>query len=223
MTAIVFDLDGTLVDSAPDIHGAVNKTLVQNNHPVLSLETVKSFVGNGVPRLIERVMSETKIAMAPSLHAQLTKEFSVFYAANPVDKTHMYKGVLTLLERLSASGCKLAVCTNKPLDLTTQVLTGLKIGHFFGAVIGGDSLKVKKPDPAPLLKVLELLGVESCIYVGDSEVDADTAQNAGQPFFLYTKGYRKKPANQITAKTRFDHFDALFGLIEQHEKNPLGS
>lgn len=217
MIAIVFDLDGTLIESAPDIHDAVNRTLAQEDYPELSLEKVTSFVGNGVPKLIERVMKEVGIDEKQIAHEQLVSQFSVFYAMRPAEKSYTFEYVKEVLNRLDTSGHKLAVCTNKPYDLTLKVLDGLDIRHFFKAVVGGDSLTVKKPDPEPLFKTLEILGAKNCIYVGDSEVDASTAQHADQPFFLFTEGYRKTPANQLNAVARFDHFGELFGLIKQYE------
>ena len=216
MAAIIFDLDGTLVQSAPDIHSAVNQMLVQNGQLELTLEVVSSFIGNGVPKLIERVMAASEITYTGNTHAQLLKQFSDFYAAMPTEKSYLFAGVTDLLEKLSADGFKLAVCTNKPFDLTVKVLSGLNITPYFNAVIGGDSLPVNKPDPAMLLKTMDMLEVQDCIYVGDSEVDASTAQNADQPFFFYTEGYSKIPFSQLVAEARFSHFDDLYGLIKQH-------
>lgn len=214
--AIVFDLDGTLIDSAPDIHCAVNEMLLQNGKSELSLGKVTSFIGNGVPKLIERVMTEVKITVTDSLHKRFVAEFSGFYSQKPAEKSFTFQGVKTLLENLHGQGYKLAVCTNKPIGLTHQILNSLGISHFFEAAIGGDSLQVKKPDPIPLLETLKLLNVSKCIYVGDSEVDALTAINAKQPFFLFTEGYRKSPADEIPAEIRFNNFGNLFDLIQEY-------
>lgn len=216
MTAIVFDLDGTLVQSAPDIHSAVNQMLVANGRDALSLSRVTTFIGNGVPKLIERAMIASDIPVTKASHAQLHKQFSDFYAVDPTGKSYLFDGVVAALEDLSAAGHKLAICTNKPFDMTVNVLAGLNISHFFDAVIGGDSLPVNKPDPAMLFKVLELLGAKNCFYIGDSEVDASTAENARQPFFFYTEGYSKVPYNEMVAEAKFSHFDELCGLVEKY-------
>lgn len=216
MVAIVFDLDGTLVQSAPDLHNAVNHMLVQNGHDELSLGVVTSFIGNGVPKLIERAMIVSDIAITDTTHVRLMKQFSDFYAENTVGKSYLFDGVLPALEKLSSAGHKLAVCTNKPFDMTVKVLDGLNISSFFGAVIGGDSLAVNKPDPAMLFKVLDILEVKDCFYIGDSEVDANTAENARQPFFFYTEGYSKIPFVEMVAEAKFSHFDELCGIIEKH-------
>lgn len=215
-TAIIFDLDGTLIESAPDIHHAVNEMLIQIGKAKLSLEKVTSFIGNGVPKLIEFVMAEVEIPMTAVQHQNLVNEFSAFYAQKPVEKSYIYSGVRDLLETLKAEEYPLAICTNKPIDLTHKILDGLNLNSFFNVVIGGDSLHVKKPDPIPLIKTLELLDVSRCIYVGDSEVDASTADNAKQPFFLFTEGYRKSPAENIPADVRFDDFETLYYLIQQY-------
>jgi phosphoglycolate phosphatase len=161
-------------------------------------------------------MDDLRIAAEPDIHARLTEEFLVHYSLKPAEKSHAFAGVKELLDKLSAREFKLGICTNKPIALTHKVLDGLNL-NFFNAVIGGDSLSVKKPDSGPLLKTLELLQVNRCIYVGDSEVDAQTAQNAGQTFFLFTEGYRNTPASQIIAEQRFNHFDRLYGLIEKYQ------
>jgi phosphoglycolate phosphatase len=215
MVAIVFDLDGTLVQSAPDIHNAVNHMLAQNGHDKLSLAVVTSFIGNGVPKLIERAMIASDITITDATHAQLMKQFSDFYAENPVGKSYLFDGVVPALEKLFSAGHKMAVCTNKPFDMTAKVLDGLNISPFFGAVIGGDSLPVNKPDPAMLFKVLDILDVKDCFYIGDSEVDASTAENARQPFFFYTEGYSKISFDEMVAEAKFSHFDELCGLIEK--------
>jgi len=214
MSAIVFDLDGTLVQSSPDIHDALNRMLTKNGCDELSLEVVTSFIGNGVPKLVERAMIASGITSTDVSHAQLVKQFSDFYAINTIEKSYLFDGVLQALEKLVEAGNKLAICTNKPFDMTVKVLDELNINHFFDAVIGGDSLPVNKPDPAMLFKVLEMLDVKDCIYIGDSEVDAKTAQNARQPFLFYTEGYSKVPFDKMIAKAKFSHFDELLGLVD---------
>ncbi|MBL4749959.1 MAG: phosphoglycolate phosphatase [Amylibacter sp.] len=213
MKTIVFDLDGTLVESAPDIHDAANKFLADLGIAPLSIETIIGFIGNGVPKLVERVMKEAGIEQTDAKHTELIAAFSAHYAVNPATLSYLNKGALSALETLRDAGHKMAVCTNKPYALTLQVLKCLKIDGYFDAVIGGDSLEVKKPDPAPLFKAMEMLGQDACIYVGDSEVDAQTAQNAKQPFFLFTDGYRKAAAEDLNAQAVFDDFAELQGLI----------
>lgn len=213
MKVIVFDLDGTLIESAPDIHDAANKLLADLGITALSLETIIGFIGNGVPKLVERVMKEVGIDHTDAKHAELIAAFSAHYAVNPATLSYLNKGVLSALKTFRDAGHKMAICTNKPYALTLQVLKCLEIEGYFDAVIGGDSLDVKKPDPAPLFKAMKMLGQDACIYVGDSEVDAQTARNAKQPFFLFTEGYRKTAVEDLNAQEVFDDFTKLQNLI----------
>lgn len=209
--AIVFDLDGTLVNSAPDIHAAANRMLADVGEEPLSLETVTSFIGNGIPNLVRLVLESRGIpgAREEEMRALMLKH----YTAHPADLTLPYPGVLPLLEALKAAGYPLGVCTNKFRAPAVQILEALDLMKFFGVVIGGDSLPVKKPDPAPLFAAYEALNTASGIYVGDSEVDAETAQAARVPFALYSGGYRKTPVSELPATVVFDHFDDLEGLL----------
>ena len=213
MKFVVFDLDGTLVESAPDIHDAANRFLADLGISSMSLETVIGFIGNGVPKLVERVMNEVGIAHCEEKHVELVAAFSAHYAVNPATLSYLNKGALNALEQLKSAGFQMAVCTNKPYGLTMQVLQCLKIDGYFDVVIGGDSLEVRKPDPAPLNKVMKLMGAPSCIYVGDSEVDAETARNAGQPFYLFTDGYRKASVEELRPDAVFDDFSVLPSLL----------
>ncbi len=213
MKSIVFDLDGTLVESAPDIHDAANKMLSDLGATPLSLETIIGFIGNGIPTLVERVMKEAGIEFSEIKHAKLLAAFSAYYAVNPATLSYLNKGALAALDVLHKAGHKLAICTNKPYGVTLQVLRCFDIEKYFEAVIGGDSLAVKKPDPAPLRKAMEQLGDNACIYIGDSEVDAQTAINAGQPFYLFTDGYRKASIEDLKPDAVFDDFAKLHSMI----------
>lgn len=211
MTAIVFDLDGTLIDSAPDIRAAVNRMLEGEGQPPLDLATVVSFIGNGLPRLVERVIGAAGLDIAD--HDRLTEVTLAHYARASCDLTLAYPGLRATLDRLRASGHTLGICTNKPEAPARDILRDMDLARHFDAVVGGDTLEVKKPDPAPLLRCFELLGCGPGLYVGDSEVDAETARNAGVPFLLFTEGYRKLPIAALPHKARFAEFASLPALI----------
>ena len=211
-TAIVFDLDGTLIDSAPDLHAACVKMLSDEGVKTPSLETVISYIGNGVPRLVELAMADTGIAA--DQHARLVQAYMAHYDADPATLTTIYPNLLPLLDALKSAGHKLAVCTNKPEAPARVILKMLDIEQYFDVVVGGDTLSVKKPNPAPLQHCLKLLGTNTCLYVGDSEVDAETADRAALPMALFTKGYRKVPVADLPHAFAFDDFAALGPYIE---------
>ncbi len=208
---IVFDLDGTLVDSVPDLSSAVNVMLAGEGLGPLDSATVTGFVGNGLPKLVERAMAH--VGLHPNDHARLTQVTLDAYKAEPTARTRVYPGVEEALARLKAGGHRLGLCTNKPYDPTVEVLDHFGLGQYFNVVIGGDSLPVKKPDPEPLLHTLVALGDGPALYVGDSEVDAETALRAGVDFVLFTEGYRKSPIEALPHKHTFSHFRELRGLI----------
>jgi len=211
--AVIFDLDGTLVDSAPDIHAAANFVLRAEGVPPIPIATLRSFVGNGIPKLVERVMRARDIAFTESRHIDLTAAFTRRYAEYPVEESRLYAGVRKALAALQQQGFALGVCTNKNHAISVQILEGLGIDQFFDAVIGGDSLAVRKPDPAPLRACADALAAKQVVFVGDSEVDASTAKATGYPFALFTEGYRKSPVRAIPHDVAFAGFDGLGPVI----------
>lgn len=213
IAAVIFDLDGTLVHSAPDIHAAVAKMLHGLGRPSLTLDEVISFVGNGVPKLLERVLAATG---GPGGEAETARElFYDAYRAAPAALTQPYPGVLALLDALKEAELPLGVCTNKPEDFTHVILDQLGLHARFAAIVGGDRLPVKKPDPAPLRLCFEELGVAPAdgLYVGDSETDEATAHALGAPFAFFTGGYRKQPVAAFRAAYAFDHFNDLTATL----------
>lgn len=211
LARIVFDLDGTLIDSAPDIGGVANKTLKARGLEPITLNETRDFVGNGASVFIDKMRAARGIDQ--SEHAAILAEFMVHYET-AVDLTHPYPGVVAALIELRAQGHRLGICTNKPITPTMVVLRHLKLDPYFGTFVGGDSLAVRKPDPAPLTKAFDELDEGARIYVGDSDVDAATAETLGVPFLLFTEGYRKSPIKALPHDHAFSHFDALVGLVE---------
>ena len=214
--AVIFDLDGTLVDSAPDIHAAALALLAERGAPPVTLAQTHIFVGNGIAKFVERCLDAVG---QPANGAELAKaaaRFEVIYRAAPAELTRPYDGVPEMLGALNARGLLLGVCSNKLEALTRQVLAGVGLDRHLRATVGGDTLTVMKPDPAPLIHAASLLGVgiEEALYVGDSETDADTATAAGMAFALYSGGYRKRPLDQFKDCFIFDDFTALTQFIE---------
>ena len=208
--AIVFDLDGTLIDSAPDLHVALNHVLrAEGADPATLAETMR-FIGHGIPSLVQQARQARGLPAARE--AGMVQAMFRHYLASPAALTRPYPGAVAALEDLAAAGFALGLCTNKALAPTQEILRALDLERYFGVVIGGDSMPEKKPDPAPLLAAFGALG-PAVLYVGDSEVDAETAAAAGLPFYLFTEGYRKSPVSALPHRAGFSDFAALPGLI----------
>jgi phosphoglycolate phosphatase len=213
MTAIIFDLDGTLIDSAPDIHAAVARALAEEGQPALSFDTVRGFIGNGLPTLVERVIAARGEAPDPVRRADLLSRVSRQYEAASSDLTTVYPGVQVALAALQARGHPMGICTNKPEGAARDVLDALGLGRFFQVVVGGETLPERKPHPAPLLATVARLGAQRALYVGDSEVDAETALAADIPLLLFTQGYRKTPVADLPHREAFADFALLPGIV----------
>jgi len=208
MKNVIFDLDGTLLHSAPDLHAAANKTLASMGLGPLSIEVVTSFVGNGVPKLVERCLA----VYNRSSTAEAVATFLEFYDADPTTLTRPYSGVVECLTALKAAGSRLAVCTNKPEAPARVILDGLDLTRFFDFIAGGDTYPTMKPDPAPLHGCAAALGGDS-IYVGDSETDEKTATNAAMTFALFEGGYRKTPVGEMQHDLLFTDFADLTKFV----------
>jgi phosphoglycolate phosphatase len=209
---IVFDLDGTLIDSAPDIQGAANRLLAPHGTQITLVQT-RDFIGNGLATFISRMLAA--VDLPADLHTDLLATFEHAYLT-AVDATTLYPQVRETLAALRAQGHTLGICSNKPLAPCMAVLDHLALTPLFGTVWGGDSLARRKPDPAPLHAALAALGQGPCIYVGDSEVDAQTALSAGVPFLLFTEGYRKSAVAEIAHTAAFSDFADLPALVLQY-------
>ncbi len=210
--AVIFDLDGTLIDSAAQIHATTNRVLAGIGLGPTDRATVQSFVGNGLPTLVDRLLAHHATALPPQTRADLIATFEADYSATH-DLTVLYPGVRKTLEALRAQGTALGICTNKPIKPTRAILDHLALTSLFGAIFGGDSLPKRKPDPAPLLATAEALRHPNAVFVGDSEVDAETARAAGLPFLLFTEGYRKSPVAAIPHSAAFADWSALPDLL----------
>lgn len=216
--AVVFDLDGTLVDSALDIAFSLNAFLAEIARPPLPLETVKTMIGEGARTLIERALAATG-AVPPADDVQaLTRRFLDLYEAAAADRTTAYPGVASALRELQASGLRLGLCTNKPERATRLLLTALALDPLFEVIVGGDTLAgVLKPDPRPLLHALDALGAaaERAVMVGDSLIDVASARAAGLRVLVRRGGYARGPAEALGADGIFDAFCDLPQAIRQ--------
>jgi phosphoglycolate phosphatase len=188
---LVFDLDGTLVDTAPDLSGAMNAVLAAHGRRAVPPDEVRHMVGRGARALIERGFAATGDPAPPEAIDGYMREFIVHYAAHIADHSRLFPGALEALNGFAAQGHRLGICTNKPEGLTLALLKALGLSPLFGAVLGADSLQVRKPNPIHLLETIARLGGDPAraIMIGDSEVDAETAKAAGVPLVIFTFGY----------------------------------
>jgi phosphoglycolate phosphatase len=209
---LIFDLDGTLIDSAPDIHANVNLIMAENGIPGFTPAEVRSFIGGGVDILIARCLGARALPVYGVQHRAMTGRFIALYETSH-SLTSLYPHVAEVLAALPHG---LAICTNKPEVPTRAVLEHLNLARFFPVVVGGDTLPQKKPDPAPLHEAIARMGDHPALFIGDSEVDAATARAAGVPFLLFTEGYRKTPADQLGAAGMFSDWQDLSALVRTH-------
>ena len=190
--AVLFDLDGTLVDSAPDLTTAVNRMLAALGRPPMPESRVREWIGNGARRLVARALAgERDPAEEPAGTEAALAHFFRHYRDCLVEQTALYPGVDKALQRLHALGLPLGVVTNKPAAFTAPLLAALGLDVWLSVTVSGDTLAVKKPDPAPLRHAAQALGVAAsrCLYVGDSQADAAAAAAAGMPMVRVPWGY----------------------------------
>ena len=209
--ALLFDLDGTLVDSAVTIALALSELSAMRGGGPADVASVRRLVSKGAPALVR----ETLGSHAGDSDADIAA-FRAILSEVPPQPNIVFPGVVDALTALSAAGHTCAIVTNKPEKLASLLLEQLDLSRFFAAVVGGDTLAVCKPDPAPLRHALMQLGVgEAAAMIGDSEVDADAAHAAAVPFILYGCGYQADGCAKTHVTAVFHNFDELPGLLQQ--------
>ena len=214
--AVIFDLDGTLIDSAPDLAGSLNAVLEADGLSAVTLEQVRLMIGNGVPKLIERGFAAQGRILPEADIAQRTPRFMEIYFARATQETVLYPGVMDCLRALTTRGVRIGLCTNKPTDVSTQILRDLGVANHFDAVVGGTSGYAKKPDPEPMLACLKDLGATpaQALYIGDSETDVKTARNAGIAMIAVADGYTATPVDELGADGHVATLEDIVGVID---------
>jgi phosphoglycolate phosphatase len=201
---IVFDLDGTLVDTAPDLTNALNHALKLHGHPYVEPALVREAVGRGAPAMIYEALGvETGTD-------EILADFLIHYEANIAVESQPFPGAVALLERLRAQGALLAICTNKRARLAGLLLKELRLDHHFAAIAGRDTFETSKPHPGHLLGAIAASGGDRtrAVMVGDSAVDIQAAQSAGIPSILVSFGYCP-PTQGPRPTVTIDNFDSL--------------
>jgi phosphoglycolate phosphatase len=218
LEALIFDLDGTLVDTAPDLHAATNHVLGLIGRNPISMAELRAFVGHGAMNLIERGVAATGAPVDQNTLKKLHGQFLDYYGDNVADHSVVFDGLLAVLDKAQARGLKMGVCTNKVEHLSHKLLTELNMMQKFGSLIGGNTLPVMKPDPAPLIEAATRLGVnpKNIMMVGDSETDIRTAQNAGVPVLAVTFGYTSQHVSAFDPTHMIDHYDEAWPIIERY-------
>lgn len=212
---IVFDLDGTLVDTAPDLVGALNVAMVAERLPAISLETTKSLVGAGARALVERGLAHHGRNVSKERVDYLVGVMLEAYEQAIANHSAPYPGVLDALLDLKSQGWRFAVCTNKPERYAVKLLRELKMMHWFEAVCGGDTFAFKKPDPRHLTETILKSGGGDAIMVGDSRTDVDTARAAGIPVIGVSFGYTDVPMRDLRPDIMIDHFEAFSQAVHR--------
>ncbi|HEY3662045.1 MAG TPA: phosphoglycolate phosphatase [Chthoniobacterales bacterium] len=211
---VVFDLDGTLANTAMDLADALNHMLVRLSREPVPASRVIEMVGRGMRNLVERGLGATGPA-TPELIEQALPIFLEYYEPHIADKSRPYEGAEAALDLLRERGAKLAICTNKPEGLSRKLLAAFGWTERFASVFGGDTLAVRKPDAAPLREAIRQAGGGAAVLVGDSITDVRTAHAAGLPCLAVTWGFRDRPVEALGAAALIERFDQLVPALEK--------
>ena len=217
---ILFDLDGTLADTAPDLMKAHNYVMNKFGYSSKGMDEIRNLVGRGASVMIGRSIwgsarKELSKISDDKIKKNMTKEFIKFYEKNLVVETRLLKGVMVFLEWAKSNQISMGVCTNKQEHLAVELLKKLKIYDFFEYVAGGNTFDFCKPDPRHITNMIEIMGgnIKKSIMIGDSENDADAAKSAGIPMILVEDGYTEKKVSQIHHHHLIKDFVGLQNLV----------
>lgn len=199
--AVVWDLDGTLVESAPDLTTALNEVLFERGQHGHTVEQVRPMIGAGVAKLIERGFRAAGAPIDEAERDALVPRFMEIYTACATESTHLVPGAREVLDHFYHAGIRQGLCTNKPYSVTRQIVGALDIAGYFSSIVGGDSTAARKPHPLPLLTCLEELETrpEDALMIGDSGADVGSARAARVPVILVPDGYTGVPAVSLGA------------------------
>ncbi|MAP94176.1 MAG: phosphoglycolate phosphatase [Ponticaulis sp.] len=197
---VVFDLDGTLVDTAPDLHAALCHCFQEQGLRAVDLDTVRHAIGHGAKAMIESSAKSSGVTLDESTLTAMHKSFLAYYISHIADFSRPFEGMVDCLDHCQNMNANLAVCTNKTQALAEEVLDALGITHYFDAIIGADRATIKKPSPVHLQEAIAAAGgsVEDSVMIGDSSTDGLSALEAGVPFILMSYGYLDDKVSSLT-------------------------
>jgi len=213
---ILFDLDGTLVDTAPDLMGAHNHVMKKFGYPQKSLDDIKHIAGRGAWIMMQRTFRDE--IKDENLKKEMVKEFINYYAKNIDRGSKPIKGVVKFLDWAKSKQILMAVCTNKQERLAVDLLKKINLSQYFEYIAGCDTFDFNKPDPRHLTNVIDIIGgdINKSIMIGDSEVDSQSAYNAKIPFILVEEGYTEKNINEIPHKTLIKDFSNFEKIVQKY-------
>ena len=213
---ILFDLDGTLVDTAPDLMGAHNHVMKKFGYPQKSLEDIKHIAGRGAWIMMQRTFRDE--IKDEKLKKEMVKEFIDYYAKNINKGSKPIKGIVKFLDWARSKQILMGVCTNKQERLAVDLLKKINLSQYFEYIAGCDTFDFNKPDPRHLTNVIDIIGgdINKSIMIGDSEVDSQSAYNAKIPFILVEEGYTEKNINEIPHKTLIKDFLNFEKIVEKY-------
>ncbi len=214
-SGVIFDLDGTLVDSARDLSAALNHVLKCASRPEIALSEVRHMVGDGARALIIKGFSETGHLPGAKEIDAIQDEFLSYYSDHITDQTIIFPGARHVIETLADMKIPLGLCTNKAIKLTEKIIAEFDLTDYFSAIVGGDSFDYRKPDPRHLISTLEIMKADPqrAVMVGDSRNDIRAAQRAGIPVIGVSFGYSKTPIAELTPDMVIDHYDDFLSAL----------
>lgn len=220
---IAFDLDGTLVDTAPDLIGALNHVLVREKMSPLPLDSARNLIGAGARRLLERGLEAENRQVTPEEMTKLTEDFITYYADHIADESRPFEGLEAALDNLAGRGYRLAVCTNKLEWLARRLLDRLGLTPRFAAICGADTFGISKPNPIILRQTVAKAGgvITSTIMVGDAGTDVGVARRADVPVIGVSFGYTEVPIADLKPDRLIDHMNQLPDAVESLFKIPV--
>jgi phosphoglycolate phosphatase len=219
---VVFDLDGTLVDTAPDLIETLNAVFAREGLPPVDYASARDMIGGGARRMIESGLQYVGRPASAGDVDRMFADFITYYSAHIADKSQPFPGLDAALDRLAAGGCRFAVCTNKLEGLSRRLLETLGLTPRFAAICGQDTFRIQKPDPEILRRTIRAAGgdIQRAIMVGDSGTDIATARAARVPVVAVDFGYSETPVRELNPDRLISHFDELAAAVLELAPTP---